>query len=118
MALNVIRAGTAVQIIWTLSALNPAMLPAIVRIPYDPPAPPSITIFDPSGEMQVNAQAMLQLASGIYSYTYVTPAPPLLLAGVPNIWNGYVTLLDANGVPSGSADRERRRETMPLFQLV
>jgi hypothetical protein len=67
--LQVIRAGKAVAIMWNVTCQIPPP-----PTPYDPPAAPAITIFDPNGNAQVTAAATTRLAAGLYSYTYVTPA--------------------------------------------
>lgn len=106
----VVRAGKAVQLFWTLTAPNPA--PPIFT-PYDPPALPTISIFDPNGTEQVTAAAMTKIQSGLYSYIYATPAD-----GALGVWTGWVDLTDANGNPNGSVDSADQQKATPLFQLV
>ncbi len=108
MALTTIRAGKAVAILWNVTVQVPP--PAKL---YDPPSPPVITIFDPAGSIQVNAQSTTKLSSGLYSFTYVTPA-----AGPLGVWSAWLDVADANGIPSGSVDALELKPATPVFQLV
>jgi uncharacterized protein YfaS (alpha-2-macroglobulin family) len=113
MALTIIRAGKAVQLVWNLSTLNAGLLPALTYNPYSPPNPPVITIFDSTGTKQVSQQAMTLLATGVYSYTYVTPS-----GGPLGVWTAELDVVDNNGVPSGSVFVEGQAEATPVFQVV
>ena len=108
MALTAIRAGQAVQIIWSVTQSYPT--PAQ---PYDPPSPPTITIFDPLGDIQINNVATTRLATGVYSYIYITSSNSTL-----GIWNAWLNVVDANSVPSGSVDQIDSSKATPVFQLV
>jgi uncharacterized protein YfaS (alpha-2-macroglobulin family) len=106
--LPVIRAGKAVAILWNVARQVPP--PAVL---YDPPSPPTITIFDPNGTAQINALGTTRISSGVYSYTYVTPAD-----GALGVWTAWLDVVDVNGVPSGSVDARDQQKATPIFQLV
>lgn len=107
-ALQVVRAGKAVAIMWNVTSQVPPP-PA----PYDPPSPPAITIFDPNGNAQVTATPTTRLAAGLYSYTYVTPA-----AGPLGVWSAWLDAVDGDGFPNGSVDAPDLQKATPVFQLV
>lgn len=106
--LQVIRAGKAVAIMWNVTSQIPPP-----PTPYDPPATPTITIFDPNGNAQVTAAATTRLSAGLYSYTYVTPA-----AGPLGVWSAWLDAVDADGNPNGSVDAPDLQKATPVFQLV
>lgn len=107
-ALQVVRAGKAVAIMWNVTSQVPPP-PA----PCDPPSPPTITIFDPNGNAQVTAAPTTRLAAGFYSYTYVTP-----VAGPLGVWSAWLDAVDGNGFPNGSVDAPDLLKATPVFQLV
>ena len=106
--LEVIRAGKAAKLVWRLTQSIPPP-----TVTYDPPTPPTITIFDPTGAMQVTAQAMTKVLSGLYSYTYATPS-----GGPLGTWSAYVDATDGNGANSGSVDAVDQLKATPVFILV
>lgn len=108
MALRVIRAGKAVTLLWNLAQTVPPP-----PVTFDPPVPPTVTIFDPNGNVVVSAQAAARVQSGLYAFTFVTPA-----AGPGGIWSAWMDLSDANGVPSGSVDGTDLMKATPAFQVV
>ena len=121
MALQVIRQGKGVQLVWKCSVLDPKGLPQIVFTPFDPPSLPLITIYDPTGAVVVNAQAMTKLpppygqtVSGMYSYIYLTPTNGPL----NQPYTAKVDAVDALGNPAGSAQQSPPSETIPVFQVV
>jgi hypothetical protein len=111
--LPVVRAGKAIQWIWKLAKIDPALLPALVFQPYDPPTLPTISIFNPDGAIQVTAATTTKLAKGVYSYVYTTPA-----GGALGTWTAWLDAIDDGGFPSGSADARDLQKATPAFQLV
>jgi hypothetical protein len=112
MALKVVRAGTAIELWWTLTVLAPGQPAA----PYAGAAVPTISIFDPTGAAQVTSAAMTNQQNGYWSCVYQTPANPS--AAQLGVWTAEVTLIDTDGVVSGSADAALQQEQTPVFQLV
>jgi len=108
MALRVIRAGKAVTLLWNLAQTVPPP-----PVTYDPPSAPTVTIFDANGNTAVSEAPAARVQSGMYSFTFVTPA-----TGPIGIWSAWMDVVDANGVPSGSADITDLTKATPVFQLV
>ena len=110
MTLATIRAGKTVTLLWNLVQNVPPPPTA-----YTPATAPLISVFDPNGVAQVNAQAMTPVAGrpGVYSYEYVTPS-----SGALGAWSAWVDVIDPAGNPAGSAYQAGQAKATPVFQLV
>lgn len=112
MILPVIRAGTAVTLVWSFE--TPALIPGQTPTLENPPTTPTITILDARGNITVNAAAMALIQTGYYSYEYLTPSD-----GVLGTWSAFVDTTDSTGNKVGSASQAAPgAKATPVFQLV
>jgi hypothetical protein len=80
---------------------------------------PTITIFDPSGSIVVNAANMTQVNDlrgkpivGTFVYEWITPTSPL---GTYSCW---INVLGPDGNPGGSANQNPAQQATPIIQIV